>query len=167
MKAALLLLGGTLLILAGLAAARGVFAQGLRGAGMMLVRLGPMLVLAFLLAGFAEALLPPGMVDRWLSGAAGPRGILIAWVAGALTPAGGLMGLPLAASLLQAGAGIGVLVTYLTSLAVLPVLRLPMELGIYGPRLAALRVVSSLFLPPLAGMLAQALAGLGRRGVAG
>jgi uncharacterized membrane protein YraQ (UPF0718 family) len=155
-RAALLVLAGMLLIAAGLAVSRGVFLQGLRAAGLGFVRLVPMLVVAFLLTGFTEALLPAGFVERWLSGAAGARGILVAWVAGALTPAGGLVGMPLAAGLMQAGAGVGVLVTYLTSMAVLPVLRLPMEVGFYGVRLALLRVAASLLLPPVAGLLAQA-----------
>lgn len=156
MRAALLVLFGLLLLVAGLAAGRGVFLPGLRAAGSGFVRLLPMLLVAFLLTGFTEVLLPAGFVERWLSGAAGARGILVAWVAGALTPAGGLVGMPLAAGLLQAGAGVGVLVTYLTSMAVLPVLRLPMEVGFYGARLALLRVAASLLLPPVAGLLAQA-----------
>jgi uncharacterized membrane protein YraQ (UPF0718 family) len=155
MKGALILLGAALLVVAVLAVARGVFLEGMRGAGSSFVRLLPMLVLAFLLAGLTEAILPRGFVERWLSEDSGVRGYLLAWAAGALTPAGGVVGLPLAASLLSAGAGAGVLVTYLTSLAVLPIIRLPMELGIYGARLALLRIMSSLILPPLAGLLAQ------------
>ena len=162
MKAALLLLAGTLLVLCGLAAAQGVFVDGLQRAGKTFLALTPILVVAFLLAGMAEALLPPGFVERWLSDAAGPRGYLLAWLAGALTPAGGLIGMPLAAGLLKAGAGVGVLVTYLTSMALLPLLRVPMEIGIYGGRLAALRIVASCLLPFAAGYTAQALVRLGR-----
>lgn len=162
MKAALLLLAGTLLILCGLAAAQGVLVDGLQRAGKTFLSLMPILVVAFLLAGMAEALLPPGFVERWLSDAAGARGYLLAWLAGALTPAGGLLGMPLAAGLLKAGAGVGVLVTYLTSMALLPVLRVPMEVGIYGGRLALLRLAASCVLPLVAGVIAQALARLGQ-----
>ena len=157
MKAALILLGGTFVLLAGLALWRGVFWDGMRGSGRTFLSLIPMLFLAFMLAGFAEALMPPGLVERWLSDAAGWRGIGVAWVAGAITPAGGLMGLPLAAGMLKAGAGSGVLVTYLASLALLPLLRMPMEVGIYGGKLAALRVAACLLLPPVAGVIAMGI----------
>lgn len=162
MKAALLLLLGTLLVLAGLALAQGVFVDGLQRAGRTLVSLAPILLVAFLLAGMAEALLPAGFVERWLSDAAGLRGYAVAWLAGALTPAGGLIGMPLAAGLLKAGASVGVLVTYLTSMALLPALRIPMEIGIYGGRLAALRLVASCLLPFAAGFIAQVIVRLAR-----
>lgn len=162
MKAAIVLLAATLLVLAGLALWQGVFTEGLQRAGRTGLSLLPVLVLAFLLAGMAEALLPAGFVERWLSDAAGLRGHLVAWLAGVLTPAGGLLGMPLAASLLKAGAGVGVLVTYLTSMALLPALRVPMEIGIYGGRLALLRITASLALPLLAGFTAQLLVRLAR-----
>ncbi|MDC0674385.1 hypothetical protein [Nannocystis radixulma] len=162
MKIALILLGATLLVLGALAAMQGVFVDGLQRSGRTFLAMMPILVVAFLLAGMAEALLPAGFVERWLSDAAGPRGHLVAWFAGALTPGGGLLGMPLAAGLLKAGAGVGVLVTYLTSMALLPLLRVPMEIGIYGGRLAALRIVASCLLPFAAGYTAQALVRLGR-----
>ena len=99
-----------------------------------------------------------GFIEAALSDASGFKGIAIAWVAGALTPAGSLVGMPLVAGLYQAGAGVGVLVTYLTSLSVLSLIRVPLEVGFYGPRMMVVRVVESLLLPPLAGVIAQALA---------
>jgi uncharacterized membrane protein YraQ (UPF0718 family) len=161
-KVALLLLGAALLLLGALAAAQGVFVDGLQRAGRTVVSMAPLLVVAFLIAGMAEALLPSGFVERWLSDAAGPRGHLVAWAAGALTPGGGLLGMPLAAGLLKAGAGVGVLVTYLTSMALLPLLRVPIEIGIYGGRLAALRIVASCLLPFAAGATAHAIVRLSR-----
>lgn len=162
MKAALILLAATFVLLAGLALAQGVFVDGLQRAGKTFATMVPILLVAFLLAGMAEALLPAGFVERWMSDAAGARGYLVAWIAGALTPAGGLLGMPLAAGLLKAGAGVGVLVTYLTSMALLPALRIPMEVGIYGGRLAALRVAASLVLPFAAGLIAHVIARLAR-----
>lgn len=162
MKAALILLGAALIVLGALAAVQGVFVDGLQRSGKSALALAPILVVAFLLAGMAEALLPAGFVERWLSDAAGPRGHVIAWAAGAITPGGGLLGMPLAAGLLKAGAGAGVLVTYLTSMALLPLLRVPMEIGIYGGRLAGLRIVASCLLPFAAGAAAHAIVRLTR-----
>ena len=133
---------------------------GVQMSGQQLLRFMPILVLAMLLAGFAEVLIPAGFVDRWLTESAGWRGIVIAWAAGILTPGGSLMGMPLIVVLQQAGVGIGVLVTYMTSLALMSFVRMPLEIGFYGWRLAALRVAVSLLLPPIAGLLAQVLAPL-------
>ncbi len=135
----------------------GSFVAGLQSGALQLGRLLPILILAFAITGFVEVLLPEGLVEAWLSDASGWRGIGIAWLAGILTPGGSIIGMPLAAGLYQAGVGISVLVTYLTSLALLSILRLPIELGFLGPRLTALRVLASLFLPPLAGLVTRYL----------
>jgi uncharacterized membrane protein YraQ (UPF0718 family) len=129
--------------------------EGLRAGSRGALQLVPLLAVVFLLAGFAEVLLPRATVAAWLSDAAGVRGLVIAWVAGALTPGGGPVGLPLAAALMRAGAGVGVLVTYVTSMSLLSFVRVPLELGTYGIRLTVLRVVSSVALPLIAGATAQ------------
>jgi uncharacterized membrane protein YraQ (UPF0718 family) len=138
--------GGTSLVL-----------DGLRAGGRSMAGLLPLLLVVFLLAGFAEVLLPKELVATWLSDSSGPRGLVVALIAGALTPGGGPVGLPLAATLLRAGAGVGVLVTYLTSMSLLSFVRVPLEVGVYGARLTLLRLASSVLLPLLAGGLAQLL----------
>lgn len=131
--------------------------DGLRAGGRGALPLVPLLVVIFLLAGFVEVLVPRDLVARWLSDAAGLRGLLVAWVAGVITPGGGPVGLPIAAALIRAGAGVGVVVTYVTSMSLLSFVRVPLEIGIYGPRLTALRVASCVVLPLLAGAIAQLL----------
>ena len=157
MKWSLIAMLAVATVLAGLALARGngTFGAGLKTGGSQLGRIVPILLIAFLISGFVEVLLPAGFVQNWLSDASGWRGIGIAWLAGILTPGGSIIGMPLAAGLFQAGVGISVLVTYLSSLALLSVIRIPIELGFLGPRLTALRVLASLFLPPIAGLLAR------------
>jgi uncharacterized membrane protein YraQ (UPF0718 family) len=159
-KTAVLVMGVLLLGVVGLAAWRGgwpLVSEGLRRGGRESITLLPLLVVVFLLTGFVQVLLPRDLVANWLSDEAGWRGIGVAWVAGALTPGGGPIGLPLAAALVRSGAGLGVVVTYLTSLSMLSFIRLPMEVAIYGGRLTGLRLLASLVLPPVAGLLAHAL----------
>lgn len=160
MKGALLLFVGLLFVVVGLALAEGRFVEGLRASGRAAVAIVPVLALAVLVMGFTEALLPQGWVERWLTDASGPRGLAIAWLAGVLTPGGSVVGFPLAAGLLKTGASPAVVVTYLTSMALLNVMRLPMEAGLYGPRVLGLRVVACLVLPLLAGGLARVAAPL-------
>ncbi|HAA58043.1 MAG TPA: hypothetical protein DCE42_24995 [Myxococcales bacterium] len=132
----------------------GALQAGMKASFTQGVKLLPILLIAFFIAGFVEVLLPKGFVERWLTDAAGWQGICIAWIAGILTPAGTIVGLPIAASLYKAGAGIGVLMTYLTSLALLSMIRLPLEVGIYGLKLTLIRIGVSILLPPVAGGIA-------------
>ncbi len=119
--------------------------------------LAPLLAVSVLIAACVEVLVSPAWLQRWLGDSAGARGIGLAWLTGALTPGGGPIGLPLAAALARAGAGMPVLLTYVLSLSTLSLIRLPLEWGILGGRLTALRYLACVFVPPLAGLLALAL----------
>ena len=141
--------------------------QAFRASGETGLKFVPVLVFAILMMGFIEVLLPKKVVQDWLSDASGPRGILIATLAGIATPAGSLVGLPLAAGLAKAGAGAAVVVTYLVSFSLLSLIRLPIEVGILGPRLTALRVLACLLLPPLAGAITLVVAPMLARVCAG
>ena len=131
------------------------FILGWRTSLQQLLRFLPILVIAMLIAGFTETLLPQNLVERWLSDSSGWRGIGLAWLAGVLTPGGSIIGLPIIATLYQAGVGVSVLMTYATSFATLSILRVPLEVGFYGWRLTGVRVVVSLILPIIAGALTQ------------
>lgn len=65
--------------------------------------------------------------------------------------------MPLVAVLHKAGAGLAVIMTFLTSLATLSILKLPIEIGFYGWRLTILRFAVSLTLPLIAGFLTHAI----------
>lgn len=161
MRATLLVLGVLLATVGTFAAWRGgwpLLFEGLKRGGKESLVLLPLLLAVFVLGGLVQVLLPRDVVATWLSADAGWRGFGIAWLAGALTPGGGPIGLPLAAALLRSGASVGVVVTYLTSLSLLSFVRLPLEVGIYGGQLTLLRVLVSFALPPLAGVIAQAVA---------
>jgi uncharacterized membrane protein YraQ (UPF0718 family) len=149
----------TLLILMALALRQGseTFSLGLRTSLQQLLHFLPALVVAVLITGFVEVLLPKDVVETWLSDASGWRGIALAWLAGIFTPGGSLVGLPLIAALYRAGVGISVLMTYATSFATLSLLRVPIEVGFYGWRLTGLRLLVSLILPIIAGGLTQLL----------
>lgn len=139
-----------------------VFTEGYRTSFEQLLRFLPILVVAMLVAGYTEVLLPEDIVERWLSDASGWRGIGLAWLGGILTPGGSIIGLPIVAALYQAGVGISVLMTYATSFATLSILRVPLEVGFYGWRLTLIRIAVSLVLPLIAGGLTQLFLGVFR-----
>jgi uncharacterized membrane protein YraQ (UPF0718 family) len=108
-----------------------------------------------LLVALLERALPTETLRGWLNGPDSLRGIGLAWLAGVLTPGGPLVGLPLTAALAAAGVGPGVLVTYLTSLSLLNLTRLPIEAGVLGAKLTLTRLLACAALPIVAGLLAR------------
>ena len=102
-----------------------------------------------------QVLLPRDLLSRWVGMESGMRGILIGTVAGGLTPGGPFVSLPIAAGLLRSGASVGTMIAFLTAWSLWAVARLPMEVGILGWKLTLVRVASTFFFPPIAGLVAQ------------
>ncbi|MCA9417040.1 MAG: permease, partial [Candidatus Omnitrophica bacterium] len=147
----------TILVAVGYYQGNGAHLQGLKSALTLTVSLMPLLVFAFVVAGMIQVLIPASIVSRWVGPESGFRGILLGSIAGGLAPGGPYVSLPIAAGLVQSGAGVGTMVAFLTGWSLWAVARLPMEIGILGWRLTLARVVSTLVFPPLAGLIAQFL----------
>lgn len=150
------------LVLAGLAWWRGGPALALEGlvqGATTLLNVVPLLLAAFLIAGLVQALLTQEVVTRWLGTGSGWRGLALACLGGALIPGGPYVYYPIAAALLQAGAGMGVLVAFVSAKNIWSVTRLPLEFALLGPRLTVIRVAVTSILPPLLGILAEGFFG--------
>ena len=154
------------LIMAGIALALYIIAYnkgggehitGMKSAVLTTLEILPLIFFAFIVAGLVQALLPADLLSRWVGVESGMRGILIGMVAGGITPGGPYVSLPVVASLLKAGAGAGTMVAFLTSWSLWAVSRLPMEVGILGWKFTAIRLASTFFFPPIAGLIAQAI----------
>lgn len=148
--------------LAGLAWFRGGLPLAIAGiviGGETLISVIPLLFAAFLIAGLVQTLVTRDLVSRWLSGQSGWRGIALACVGGALIPGGPYVYYPIAAALLHAGAGVGVLVAFVTAKNLWSVSRLPLEFALLGPQLTLGRLAVTLVVPPLLGILAEGLFG--------
>jgi uncharacterized membrane protein YraQ (UPF0718 family) len=63
--------------------------------------------------------------------------------------------LPIAAGLLQSGAGIGTMVAFMTGWSIWAVTRLPLEIGLMGWRFTAIRLACTFLFPILAGLIAN------------
>jgi uncharacterized membrane protein YraQ (UPF0718 family) len=156
-----LFLIAVLALAAAIAYARGgqpAVVQGLSEGGRTLVRFGPMIILSFLAAGYADLLIPPDWVRAQLGAESGLRGIALATGVGILTPAGPFVSMPVAAAMLRTGAGAGPVVAFLSAWSLLAVHRLvAWEVPILGWRFALVRYVTCAALPFLAGFAARAL----------
>jgi uncharacterized membrane protein YraQ (UPF0718 family) len=150
------------LTLAGLAWRRGgaeLTLAGLLQGGQTLLSVVPLLLAAFLIAGLIQTLVSREVVTRWLGAGSGWRGLGLACLGGALIPGGPYVYYPIAAALMKSGAGLGVLVAFVTAKNLWSLSRLPMEFALLGPRLTIIRFAATLLLPPLLGFLAEFLFG--------
>ncbi|MHC4336538.1 MAG: permease [Planctomycetota bacterium] len=128
---------------------------GIRSALKMTLEILPLLIFALLVAGMVQVLLPQQLISKWIGAESGIRGIFIGTIAGALVPGGPYVSFPIAAGLLRAGAGVGTVVAFLMGWSLWAVARLPMEFGILGWKFTLIRLASTFFFPPIAGLIAH------------
>ena len=156
----------TTLVLAALAAlllvvafwrGRGLPLVALRTAGRTMWTNLPIILLGFLIAGLVQVLVPREVIARWLGGQAGIKGVLISCVAGGLVPGSPYAIFPLVAAFYKAGAGLGSIVGFLSAWSLWSVSRLPLEVALVDPKVALTRYAITFVVPPLAGLLANAL----------
>ncbi|MEE8483369.1 MAG: permease, partial [Nitrospinota bacterium] len=130
---------------------------GLNAAWKMMLDILPLLIFAMIVGSMVPILLPKELLVKWVGGESGIRGILVGSVAGALTPGGPFVSFPIAASLLRSGASISAMVAFITGWLIYSLSRLPLEVGILGWKFTLIRVASTFFFPPIAGLIAKAL----------
>jgi uncharacterized membrane protein YraQ (UPF0718 family) len=159
----------TTLILFAAAAALLVFAfwrgrdlplAGVLAGGSNLWRNLPILLLGFLIAGLVQVLLPKELISRWIGAQAGVKGVLIACAVGGLVPGAPYAVFPLMAALHQAGASLGAVVGFVSAWSLWSVSRLPVEMALIDPKAALVRYGLTFVVPPIAGLLANALSRL-------
>ncbi|MBS1249734.1 MAG: hypothetical protein MAG431_01318 [Chloroflexi bacterium] len=114
-----------------------------------------LLVLAFVIVGFVNVLSPTELVKKWIGPESGWNGLLVAEGMGMLLPGGPYVVFPLITVLYQAGAGLGAVITLVTSWATQSFLTITFELPFMGWRFTAIRWGLCLLVPLLAGAIAQ------------
>jgi uncharacterized membrane protein YraQ (UPF0718 family) len=133
--------------------------DALKSAGQLFLYIAPVIGAALLLGGYVDALLPHDKVAHWLGPESGMRGYALAMLGGIVTPAGPFAVFPILVGLRGAGAGFPVCIVYVPAWATLGIQRIVVwELPFLGPDFVLLRVLASLPLPIIAGLLAAAAA---------
>jgi uncharacterized membrane protein YraQ (UPF0718 family) len=129
--------------------------NGLKSSLGTLNNVWALLLLALGVAGFLRVLIPQEVVSNYLGPASGIKGYLIAWGVGAVTPGAPFTIYPIAASLLDAGSGIGQIMTMVLSASIgVALTRVPYELAFLGWRFSLLRFLSAFVVPLLGGLIA-------------
>lgn len=127
------------------------FLQGIK----ILWRELPLLAAAFLTAGFLQSLIKKEFITRWLGTESGIKGILLACLGGGLIPGGPYAYYPIASALLKSGAGLGVLIAFVSAKNLWSVSRLPLEIAILGTTITIRRYLITFLIPPLMGLLVE------------
>lgn len=117
------------------AGARGALAIAVRA----FVGLLPMMLAIILLIGLLLGLVPPATIAAMIGEESGPVGVAVAAGIGAVLFVPALIAFPLAASLLQAGASVGAVAAFITSLTLIGTVTLPVELRELGVKLTVVR----------------------------
>ena len=99
----------------------------------------PQLFSIMLLVGFSLAVLDKSTISRLIGAESGFAGMAIAAAIGSITLIPSFIAFPLAASLLAAGAGYGQIAMLLTTLMMVGVVTIPLEITYFGKRLAIWR----------------------------
>ncbi len=119
----------------------------------------PLLVAAFLTAGFLQALVKKEFITRWLGTESGIKGILLACLGGGLIPGGPYAYYPIASALLKSGAGLGVLIAFVSAKNLWSVSRIPLEIAILGTTITIRRYMITFLIPPLLGFFTERVFG--------
>lgn len=104
----------------------------------------PSVLTILLLIGFILTLLDAQTISRLLGTDSGIFGLVIAAIVGCITLIPGFVAFPLAASLLAAGAGYAQIAVFISTLMMVGVATLPLEIQYFGKRIAIKRNLLSL-----------------------
>jgi uncharacterized membrane protein YraQ (UPF0718 family) len=99
----------------------------------------PQFLVVLVLVAIALAALDTATISRFLGSSSGIFGVLGASLIGAITLIPGFVAFPAAAALLKGGAGVTQIAAFVSSLMMVGIVTLPMEMKYFGKRAALLR----------------------------
>ncbi|MEO3474487.1 permease [Roseomonas sp. CAU 1739] len=124
--------------------------------GQSLVKILPLFAVALPMAAFLAELMPADAAVAWIGPDSGPMGVVIASLAGGFMPGGPFVTFPLVLAFAKAGAGVPQMAALITGWSIFAVHRIiSWEYPLLGWRFVAMRMVSALPLPIIAGLLAE------------
>ena len=98
-------------------------------------------------------IIPPEMIVKYLGAGSGAIGFVIAAAVGSITLIPGFISYPIASGLLKQGASYATVAVFMTTLMMVGVVTLPLEIKYFGRRVAILRNLLNLFVAIIIGIL--------------
>lgn len=117
--------------------------MALRKAWKSLENILPQFLSILILIGLVLAILTPDTISLLLGTRSGIWGVIGAAVVGSITLIPGFVAFPLAASLLKNGAGYMQIAAFVSTLMMVGVVTLPLEITTFGKRAAIIRNIAS------------------------
>lgn len=118
---------------------RGRTKQSVGVAVKSFIRILPTVLIIVVIIGMLMAFVPPDQISRFIGDHAGFGGVLSIAALGAVLHIPALISFPLAASLLQSGAAVASVAAFITTLTMVGVVTLPLEIKELGGKIALLR----------------------------
>ena len=113
--------------------------RSLKIAGKSFIKILPMVLIIIVFIGLLLGFVPPSQISRFVGEQSGMKGVLLVGVAGALMYIPALLAFPLAASLLESGASVTAVAAFITTLTMVGIITLPLEIKELGKKMALLR----------------------------
>ncbi len=113
--------------------------QGLKKAGLKAISLAPLMLIIITGIGLLFAFISPELIKEYLGGDFNIIQVMIAAVTGAILMIPSLIALPLAGSLVEAGASYTSVAAFITTLTMVGFMTLPIEIKELGKRITLYR----------------------------
>jgi uncharacterized membrane protein YraQ (UPF0718 family) len=117
--------------------------MALKKAWMSFEGILPQLFAVLILIGLILTLLSQETISKLLGANSGLAGVLVASLIGSITLIPGFVAFPLASALLKSGAGIVQIAAFVSTLMMVGIVTLPLEIKTFGRRAAILRNISA------------------------
>ncbi len=129
--------------------------EGIQAGLRQLIIALPVILLALLLSGFLEVLIPEEFIKRWLAQEAGFTGVILGTFGGMIMAFGPYASYPIIATIYGSGAGLGTTISMLSGWTLLGLSRIPFECGFLGVKFSLLRMTLHLVFCIMAGTVAH------------
>ena len=113
--------------------------QALKKAWKSLENILPQLLAIVMVIGVALSYLTPEQISQFMGAESGFWGVFIASIIGSITLIPGFIAFPLSAALLNNGAGVMQIAAFISTLMMVGVITLPLEIQYFGKKAAFLR----------------------------
>lgn len=113
--------------------------MGLKKAWKSFENILPQLLWILIIIGIMLSVLSPEAISKLIGQQSGWLGMLMAGVVGSITLIPGFVAFPLAAALLKSGAGIVQIAVFISTLMMVGIVTMPLEIEYFGKKAAVLR----------------------------
>ncbi len=113
--------------------------QSLKNAAKSFFRILPTILAIIIIIGLILGFVPPEEISRFVGEQSGLLGVFLVGAVGSVLHIPALIAFPLGASMLDSGATVTAVAAFITTLTMIGVVTLPMEIKIMGKKFALLR----------------------------